>query len=153
MNPTHVRVYNENPFEVSDRYDGILYRFAPGEKDGRLVPIEAAANIFGFRVIDDEQGYRIEVVVDESGNAVLDKRYLQRRWGWNTIINRRDEDLAAAVARTNAEADAKCAKIRAVPVIMQLREVQTSSVPNVLPPPRELPDEAPPAQHRGKMRV
>lgn len=148
MSATHVRVFNSNPFPIEDRFDGVLYRFVPGDKDGRLVPIIAASLIFGFRVNDDERGLTVDFDTDETGNVVLDRRYLQRRWGWNNIQTKKDEDLAQAVTRTQAEADEKCNNLKLVPVQMSLREVQTGEAPATLPPPRE-PDES--GKRAGKM--
>lgn len=152
MNATHVRVFNDNAFPIEDRFDGILYRFVPGEKDGRLVPILAAALIFGLKVSDDERGLTVDFGMNEDGSIALNKRYLQRRWGWNTIINKRDEDLAAAVSRTQEEADAKVAKLRVMPIQMHMREVQAGSVPSTLPPPRDAEETAARAKI-GKMTV
>lgn len=154
MNATHVRVFNSNAFTIEDRFDGILYRFTAGDKDGKLVPIIAAALIFGMRVTDDERGLSVDFGMNEDGSVALDSRYIQRRWGWNTIIQKRDEDLAIAVARMQEEADAKVANLRLVPVQMHMREVQAGSVPSTLPPPRETDDDEGKARAKvAKMRA
>lgn len=147
MSATHIRVSNENAFLIEDRYDGIVYSFEPGKQ--KLIPILAAALFFGMRVSDDERGLVVDYSLTGSGDVAVDWRYVQRRWGWNTIQNKPGEDLAQAVTRTQAEADKRCNKMRLTPVTLALREVQQGSVPETLPPPREGDD----APHRGKMTV
>lgn len=138
MTATHVRVFNSNAFPIEDRYDGVLYRFVPGDKEGRLVPIVAAALFFGFPITDDERGVTIQYGLAEDGNVAFDYRYLQRRWGWNNVQAKTGEDLPQAMERTMREGDERCAKLRLVPVTMGLREVQVGgAAEGELPPPRE----------------
>lgn len=150
MQATHVRVVNDNDFMLEDRWDGIVYRFPSKDTGGKLIPILAAALFFGFRVSDDERGLTVDFGTNEDGTIAVDWRYVQRRWGWNTIINRKDEDLAQAVERTQAEADDKCKKLRLMPVTLALREVAQGSVPATLLPPRDAESEKKPA---AKMRA
>jgi hypothetical protein len=136
--PTHIRVMNGNDFLIDDRFDGILYEFLPGDQKGKLVPIMAASLFFGFAL--DENGN-----VSEAGCAP-NWDYVQRRWGWNCVTRRKDEEMADAVIRTNTTAKERCAKIKLEPVVMALREVQAEES-GELPPPRE------PRKARAKMSV
>jgi hypothetical protein len=141
MTATHVRVFNSNEFDIEDRYDGVLYRFPSGDKEGRLVPMLAASLFFGFRITDDDRGVTIDYGLAEDGTVAPDAKYLQRRWGWNNVERKKDEDMPQAMERTTREANARCAKLRLEPVTMGLREVP-GAASEELPPPRE-PEEAP----------
>jgi hypothetical protein len=46
MPRTVVNVLNSNDFPLEDRYDGVLYTFAPGR--ALTIPAEAAKHIFGW---------------------------------------------------------------------------------------------------------
>lgn len=63
---SHVKITNNNPFEIKDRYDNIPYAFPPGKPVS--IPLGAARHIFGFHL---ESGER----------EVFD--YMSRRFGWN----------------------------------------------------------------------
>jgi hypothetical protein len=65
MPRTAVNVLNSNDFTIEDRYDGVLYTFAPGT--ALTIPVEAAKHILGFN--------------EETRQA--DFLHVQRRWGWN----------------------------------------------------------------------
>lgn len=133
--PTHIRVTNNNDFTIDDRFDGILYEFETGK--AKLVPIYAAALFFGLSVDDD----------GNVTSAAPNWDYVQRRWGWNAVTRRKDEEMADAVNRTNTTARERCAKITLEPVVMALREVQAQQEQAELPPPRE------PRKTRAKMTV
>lgn len=134
MNPTHIRVFNSNDFVIDDRYDGVLYEFKSDDKDGRLVPVTAAALFFGFPV--DENG---DVIVGE-GEVHPNWEHVQRRWGWNTVVRRKDEEMHDAVTRTNSTTKDWCSHIRMEAVTMALREVSVRN--DELPEPRDpLPEQ------------
>jgi len=121
---THVRVVNHNDFVIEERFDGVLYAFEP--EKSRLVPLEAASLIFG-------------IPLDEDGNigpVVLNRQHVERRWGWNTVVAKKDEDGPVAFERVKALADERISKIEIEAVSMALREVRQDE-PEGLPPPRD----------------
>jgi hypothetical protein len=63
----HLRVTNNNDFEINDRYDGVPYSFEAGK--ALTVPPEAALHIFGWQPGADPRLIEIHVT---------------KRWGWNT---------------------------------------------------------------------
>lgn len=126
MNFTHIRVTNHNTDTIDDRYDGILYLFEP--EKAKLVPIVAAALMFGFPVDDDGN-------VQVGNPPTPDWEHVKRRWGWNTVQRRKDEEMHDAVMRTNALAATRCKAIELEAVTMALREVRADA--EQLPAPRE----------------
>ena len=77
----HVRVVNRNDFPITDRYDGVVYKFEPADQSSAeargpdkkehsvTIPAEAANHIFGW-----------------TPTATHDEMFMhfQRRSGWNT---------------------------------------------------------------------
>lgn len=129
MNVTHIRVTNSNDFAIPERFDGIHYTFEPGV--ARLLPLDAAALIFGLPI--DDNG---NLEIDDNGIANPDWTYVQRRWGWNTVSRRKDEEMAEAVQRSLDDAAMKCSKLKLEAVSMALREVPMKA-DEALPAPRE----------------
>ena len=71
---THIRVTNNNPFPIYDRYDGVQYVFAPEKPQN--IPADVANHIFGY-----------------SPDATEDDmiKHIQRRFGWNTVQHVKDD--------------------------------------------------------------
>lgn len=132
MNATHVRVTNENDFPITEHWDGIPYTLEPGKT--RDIPVEAAAVIFGFS--SDDNG-----VVNLGTNGVVAPNYdhMQRRWGWNTVVRRKDEEMAEAVERSMAQARSFCEKIKFASLTMALQEVKAPEPEELAPPKTDAP--------------
>lgn len=56
---TQIRVVNNNPFPIMDRYDGVQYQFPPEEPV--TVPADVATHIFGYRPDATEQDMLLHV--------------------------------------------------------------------------------------------
>jgi len=139
---THVRVTNNNDFTISDRFDGDPYIFLPGKST--LLPVAAAATIFGFMGGETTSGVEFQITPDWA--------HVQRRYGWNILQQRKDEDIVEAVARMTANAKKWCDNITLEPVTMALREVKPTD--EELPPPREVQQEVlPPIQYESEPEV
>lgn len=121
MEATHLRVTNNNDFTIEDRYDGIFFAFAP--KKPVVIPVAAGVLFFGFTL--DENGF---VQLGEGVTAAPDQNHMQRRWGWNTVERKRDEELSHAVQRTNDRAKKWSSAITIEPIVMGLREVRQNEL-------------------------
>jgi hypothetical protein len=117
MDATHLRVTNNNDFEISDRYDGVYYSFSP--KKSVVIPVHAGVLLFGFAL--DENGYPI---LGDDERVTPNYAHMQRRWGWNTVERQKDEEMAVAVNRTNAAALKRCQAITVEAIVLALREVK-----------------------------
>lgn len=155
MNPTHVRVLNRNDFVITDRYDGVPYSFAPG-KETKLA-MDAAAHIFGWPVNPDES---VRLVVGDGGAVQPDLAHVCRRWGWNSINQKRLPDgtlesLGEAVERQSRVTADWVSKIQITAFAYALREVVPDETELALAPPtdHEEQGETEAKPRRGKMTV
>ena len=72
-----LRVTNQNPFTIIDRFDGTVFEFH--QNIAKDVPVDAARHIFAwYPPFTDSEGNRHEV------DPVAMKLHCQRRFGWNT---------------------------------------------------------------------
>jgi hypothetical protein len=103
----HLRVTNNNDFEINDRYDGVPYIFEAGKV--LTVPPEAALHIFGWH-----PGIEPRVV----------ETHVTKRWGWNT-----------PAFMENGNAKKFFAKLEFKPVTFKTVEVISGEDDDTLPSP------------------
>jgi hypothetical protein len=96
----HIKVTNHNDFEISDRYDGVVFSFEPHK--AVTIPAEAANHIFGWK-----EGIASEAMFS----------HFQRRCGWNT-----------PEYTTTGKAKKFWEKLDIVPVTFRLVEVSAEEV-------------------------
>lgn len=84
-----IKIINGSKETIADRFDGLLYTFAPGEK-GVNMPLEAAKHIFGVDFPMDATQ-----CADEDFRAQI-FTHLQRRWGWNSPASKEDREKGKA---------------------------------------------------------
>lgn len=142
MTATHVRVNNGNDFTITDRFDGVPYTFAPG-KDVQL-PLEHAAHFFGWRV--DQDG-SVHVGVGEDGAVHAELAHVCRRWGWNTINQKRLPDgslesLGEAVERTTRTTAEWVMKLKLTAISYKMLEVVPTDEFALEPPKATVDEEA-----------
>lgn len=114
-NVLHVKVTNNNPELYEDRFDGILYRFAPDKTV--TIPYEAATHIFGVDFAPGPSGHLDPQLRDKAYN------HLKKRWGWNRpAIGQEYEKLEK---RTRTKFD----KIEFSVVHMQMVEAPVEELP------------------------
>lgn len=114
---THqIKVFNGNPFEIVDYFDGCAYRFAA--KESANVDLEAAKHIFGVDFPADSEQCK-----EESFRTTV-FQHLQKRWGWNSTKVENIQD-----------ARRKFAKIEFTPVIF--KQVELVADAGELEEPRE----------------
>ena len=103
----HLRITNNNDFNIDDRYDGVPYKFEAGKTV--TIPPEAALHLFGWYP-------GIDMSVAET--------HVTRRWGWNTPA-------------FMASGDAKrfFAKLQFAPVTFKTVEVVSGEDDDTLPSP------------------
>jgi hypothetical protein len=77
----NLKVTNNNPFKISDMFDGVPFDFEPGQS--LVIPPEAAAHIFAWK---------------PGANMADVERHVQKRWGWN-IADLQKDGIAAGYFR------------------------------------------------------
>ena len=124
-----VRVFNGNPFQINDRFDGVPYEFPPGKIT--IIPPEAAQHIFGF-----------------PGEEAVMAAHMARRFGWNRQEHYKLEEDGKEVWRHMTSL---------VKVAIERYEVRRIHQPNMAIPAEEADDAPdmlglnidPPAPRRG----
>lgn len=121
-----VKVINRNKEAISDRFDGLLYTFPPGEK-GVNMPLDAAEHIFGV-----EFPMNAEECASEAFREQVWK-HVQKRWGFNSTPTRKELDAGNGTAKLSV--GAKIFKNLAfIPVEMRTVEIVANN--DELPLPR-----------------
>ena len=110
-----VKVINHNAETYKDRFDGILYEFAP--KKSITIPYEAACHIFGVDFAPGPTGH-INPNIREKAFE-----HIHKRWGWNKPGTPEQFEKTRLAAKKRFEA------IEFSIVHMQMVETSTDELP------------------------
>lgn len=122
-----IKVINSNKETFSDRFDGLLYTFSPGEK-GTNVPLDAAEHIFGV-----EFPASASACAGEEFRAHIWK-HLQTRWGFNSSPTRKEMEKGDPVGNKISVGQKIFKNFSFVPVEMKTIEIVSTN--DELPLPR-----------------
>lgn len=98
---THIAVKNGNDMEIRGRFDGVDYKFPPGETVA--VPVEVATHVFGFGVEDKSRAFhRLGWMGNMDAQAIARQRLAKITFEEveQTYRPRERQTLAAAVKQS-----------------------------------------------------